>query len=155
MQPAWLVISVENPWLAASPDNRVLNPSVHPRAGLVEYKNPFTAQGHDTISGSHILPKHVPDYIPTKTATWLLLSGPVSTLLLHIRVVWLCCENDHIERIYRIVGESNEKLKEFYFNAVLPELACPRRAENHSPQFPMYCVYSPYIHSLSLPSVIC
>ena len=43
-QPAGLVISVETPWLAASPDNRVLDPSVHPTTGLVEYKNPFSAR---------------------------------------------------------------------------------------------------------------
>ena len=41
-QPVGLVISVENPWMAASPDNRVLDPSVTPSAGIVEYKNPFS-----------------------------------------------------------------------------------------------------------------
>ena len=41
-QPVGLVISVENPWMAASPDNRVLDSSVTPSAGIVEYKNPFS-----------------------------------------------------------------------------------------------------------------
>ena len=43
-QPAGLVISVDNPWLAASPDNIVEDPSEQPTAGLAEYKKPFSAR---------------------------------------------------------------------------------------------------------------
>ena len=36
-----LVISLEHPWLAASPDGLVYNPSFDPPQGLVELKNPY------------------------------------------------------------------------------------------------------------------
>ena len=39
-----LVISLENPWLAASPDDRVNDPQTSPPQGLVEYKNPSCAR---------------------------------------------------------------------------------------------------------------
>ena len=39
-----LVVSKENPWLAASPDNKVLDPTTTPDIGLVEYKYPNTQQ---------------------------------------------------------------------------------------------------------------
>ena len=40
----WLVISVDNPWLAASPDDRVIDQSSNPQLGLVEYKNSYSAR---------------------------------------------------------------------------------------------------------------
>ena len=43
-QSVGIVISLENPWLAASPDNRVEDLHGTPRAGLAEYKNPFAAR---------------------------------------------------------------------------------------------------------------
>jgi len=39
-----LVISLQNPWLAASPDDRVYDPLAIPPHGLAEYKAPFTAK---------------------------------------------------------------------------------------------------------------
>ena len=39
-----LVISEHSPWLAASPDGRVLDPSSSPPDGLIELKNPSTAK---------------------------------------------------------------------------------------------------------------
>ena len=39
-----LVISPENPWLAASPDNRVHDPKATPKSDLAEYKKPFSAR---------------------------------------------------------------------------------------------------------------
>ena len=44
-----LVVSFENSWLAASPDNRVHDPTADPNQGLAEYKNPFSVR-HMTIS---------------------------------------------------------------------------------------------------------
>ena len=43
-QPTGLTISVDNQWLAASPDNIVEDPSEQPTAGLAEYKPPFPAR---------------------------------------------------------------------------------------------------------------
>ena len=39
-----LVVSVTNPWLGASPDGLVHDPTSHPPDGLVEFKNPYTAK---------------------------------------------------------------------------------------------------------------
>ena len=39
-----LVISVDNPWLAASPDDQVVDQCSNPQFGLVEYKNPYSAR---------------------------------------------------------------------------------------------------------------
>ena len=39
-----LVISTDNPWLAASPDDKVHGPSATPPCGLAEYKNPHSAK---------------------------------------------------------------------------------------------------------------
>ena len=46
-----LVISTENPWLAASPDNCVHDPKATPTDGLVEYKNPIFFQEDDHRRG--------------------------------------------------------------------------------------------------------
>jgi len=39
-----LVISEDSPWLAASPDGHVFDPSSSPPDGLIELKNPSTAK---------------------------------------------------------------------------------------------------------------
>ena len=39
-----LIVSVENPWLAASPYDRVLDTLANPPCGLAEYKNPFSVK---------------------------------------------------------------------------------------------------------------
>ena len=39
-----LVISLDNPWLATSPDDKVHDPSATPPYGLAEYKNPHSAE---------------------------------------------------------------------------------------------------------------
>ena len=47
--PAGLVISHKNPWLAASPDDYVYDPSTTESLGLVEYKNPVTARSKSIL----------------------------------------------------------------------------------------------------------
>jgi len=39
-----LVVSVENPWLAASPDNKVHDSNALQPLGVVEYKNPYAVR---------------------------------------------------------------------------------------------------------------
>ena len=39
-----LVISFNHPWLAASPDDRVFDPTATPQLGLAEYKNPYSVR---------------------------------------------------------------------------------------------------------------
>ena len=39
-----LVVSLDHPWLAASPDGIVYDPNFDPPQGLVEFKNPYTTR---------------------------------------------------------------------------------------------------------------
>jgi len=39
-----LVVSVINPWLGASPDRMVHDPTSNPPDGLVEFRNPYSAR---------------------------------------------------------------------------------------------------------------
>ena len=39
-----LVVSLQTPWLAASPDDQVYDPTTFPPQGLAEYKNPYAAR---------------------------------------------------------------------------------------------------------------
>ena len=41
-----LVISTENPWLAASPDSLVIDPTENPPQGIVEFKNPYSVRNN-------------------------------------------------------------------------------------------------------------
>ena len=42
--PTSLVVSIEHPWLAASPDGLVYDPVEDPPNGLVEFKNPYATR---------------------------------------------------------------------------------------------------------------
>lgn len=48
VQPCGLFISLETPWLAATPDGLVHDPASSPPSGLIEVKNPYSAR-HQTI----------------------------------------------------------------------------------------------------------
>lgn len=136
-----LIISVSNPWLAATPDDRVYDPTATPSYGLAEYKNPYSArdlslsQACDTIKTFCLTKEQCSD-------------GGVNYRLKQNHDYYyqiqcqLYCDNKewcdfvvrtnkdiNIERIYRNAkwwDEQMEKLRVFYFNALLPELACPR-----------------------------
>ena len=62
----------------------------------------------------------------------LLLPGPVSVVLHRMSLVQLCCQNKkglvYWKNIvwWTVVAESTTKVNKLFFNAVLPELACPR-----------------------------
>ena len=42
--PTGLVVSIEHPWLAGSPDGLVYDPAEDPPNGLVEFKNPYATR---------------------------------------------------------------------------------------------------------------
>ena len=136
-----LVISSENPWLAASPDDRVHDPQAAPPDGLSEYKNPSTAKdmtideacGHingfcikSTIDSTNTKHRHLDtnhDYY-----------YQIQCQLYCDNKQWcdfvVKTKNDlYVERVYRNEAwwrDQLEKLERFYFNALLPEIACPR-----------------------------
>ena len=131
-----LSISLTNPWLAASPDGIVNDLSDTPQSlGLVEIKNPHSMR-EKTLAEA------------CKTSTFCLeRKDNLYTLkkkhdyFFQVQCQLYCTNRDwcdfvlrtnkeiHIERIQRNKkwwGTQMEKLRKFYFSALLPELACPR-----------------------------
>ena len=132
-----LVISFQNPWLAASPDDRVQDGDW----GLAEYKNPYSArhltisQACETLKGNFCLAK-----CTTNGQTSYTLKPrhdyyyQVQCQMYCDDKAWcdfvLCTEKDvHVQRVPRDTEwwkEQLSKLKAFYFHSLIPELACPR-----------------------------
>ena len=50
-----LVISLNHPWLAASPDDRVFDPTATPQSGLADYKNPYSVRDKTLEEAGKIL----------------------------------------------------------------------------------------------------
>ena len=137
---AGLVVSVDNPWLAASPDGMVQDPDAPQPMGVVEYKNPFSARDL-TLSEAC-------DKVKTFCLKKQDEEGSMTYKLkqqhdyyYQIQCQMYCCnvhwcdfvvrtnKDMHIERKCRAEDwwqKQLPKLNEFYFDALLPELACPR-----------------------------
>lgn len=131
-----LFVSLSNPWLAASPDGCVLDPSNpdHP-LGLLEMKNPFQMRDK-TISeacanSSFCLEernnkfnlKHKHNYYYQIQCQLYCTNREWCDFVLRTN------KDFHIERIYRDNSwwkPQLDKLQEFFFTALLPELASPR-----------------------------
>ena len=130
-----LVISSENPWLAASPDDQVHDMESSLSWGLAEYKNPFSVRNM-TLEEACNAPSFC---LEKKGDTYTLKRG--HNYYYQIQCQLYCCDKQwcdfvvrtekelHVERIWR----NQEwwqiqlaKLRSFYFEALLPELACPR-----------------------------
>ena len=134
-----MVVSLKTPWIAASPDDRVTDPSATPPLGLAEYKNPYSARNMSLSeackSKTFCLQKEEKD------------GEPIYSLKRRHDYYFqiqcqLYCENRewcdfvirtekelHVERIPRNKSWWKDqllKLHAFYFKALLPELACPR-----------------------------
>ena len=135
-----LFISEHNNLIAATPDGIVQDPSntSHPQL-LVEIKNPFSAKDkeirEDCNSSNFYLQVD-------KTANNVQLKQrhdyyyQVQCQMYMYNTQW--CDHDfavrtnkdiHIQHMYRDSkwwGQQLSKLRQFYFSALLPELACPR-----------------------------
>ena len=131
-----LVISVENPWLAASPDGLVHDPSTDPPDGIVEYKNPYVARNMTLTEAM------------TKVKNFCLVYNKENQLELkknhdfyyQVQCIMFCTKRSwcdfvvmtktlHIQRIDYDPGFWSAvlaKLKAFYFTTILPQLASPR-----------------------------
>lgn len=132
-----LFVSCENPWLAATPDGLVHDPSEQASSsGLLEIKNPHSKRDM-TISEacssgkSFFLKKEDTEYKLKQQHDYF---HQVQCQLYCVNKEWcdfvVRTEKDmSIERIYRDRqwwDKQLPKLKAFYDNALLPELACPR-----------------------------
>ena len=135
-----LVISLDNPWLATSPDDKVHDPSATPPYGLAEYKNPHSAE-QLTIPEAC---QQLKNFCLEKTENNTYQLKPKHDYYYQIQCQLYCTntmwcdfavhtEKDiHIERISRNKmwwDQQLPKLKAFYFDALLPELACPRHGK--------------------------
>ena len=132
-----LFVSLCNPWLAATPDGVVDDPSEPQRLGLIEIKNPYTARNQTLMEAAQ---KSAFCLEQNKNDSSFRLKRrhdyfyQVQTQLYCTARHWCdftvqTSKDFHIERIYvdKAWQESNlPKLKKFYFSALLPELACPR-----------------------------
>ena len=132
-----LVISMDNPWLAASPDGKVEDPNSPNPQGLMEIKNPYSARmltiREACENKSFFLEKVNQDMYSLKRK---------HNYFFQIQCQMYCCNVDwcdfivrtekdiHIERITRMKSWWEEQipmLRKFYFDALLPELASPRQ----------------------------
>ena len=131
-----LVISLEHPWLAASPDGLVYDPSFDPPQGLVELKNPYAtkdktveeaAAGNKSFclkideGGKLYLPKSHSYYYQAQCAMYCTNRQWCDLVVM--------TKTFYVERIAvdpKFKEKVIPKLKEFYFTAVLPELASPQ-----------------------------
>ena len=137
VQKCGLFVSPATPWLAASPDGLVYDPvnAVQP-FGLVEFKNPHSARAKtldeacDSTTfclekeerGAYKLKKRHDYHYQIQCQLYCTNREWCDFVMRTDRVL-------HIERIYRDRvwwDEQLLKLEKFYFNALLPELACPR-----------------------------
>ena len=137
VEPCGLFVSVEHPWLAASPDGLVTDPTdrVSP-FGLVEIKNPYSSREQTLIEAA-------------SSASFCLKCDKDNKLSLkrrhdyyyQVQCQLFCTKRDwcdfvlrtgkdlYVERIHRDDSwfqTSLNKLKKFYFGCLLLELACPR-----------------------------
>ena len=132
-----LFVSLHDPWLAATPDGVVDDPSHPRRSGLVEIKNPYTARNQTLMEAAQkstfCLEQNKNDSsfrLKTRHDYYYQVQTQLYCTARHWCDFIVRTNNDfHIERIYadKVWQENNiPKLKEFYFSALLPELACPR-----------------------------
>ncbi len=136
-----LFVSLDNPWLAATPDGIVQDPSdLTSSSGILEIKNPFTKRSMTLSEACH------------SGSPFCLKNGKENGKELYqlkkkhdyyyqIQCQLYCTNKEwcdfvvrtekemHIERIYRDRkwwDQQIPKLNAFYQDALLPELACPR-----------------------------
>ena len=138
-ESAGLFISTENPWLAASPDSIVHDLSATPPDGLVELKNPYSAKDMtvEEYSSKQSSCLHMREDGKCKLKNGHDYFYQIQCQLYCTGKVW--CDfvvrtnkNIYVERIHHNRDWWNsqmKKLRAFYFDALLPELACPRHGK--------------------------
>ena len=134
------ILSCENPWLAASPDSIVHDPNSDPPLGLAEYKNPYSVRNMTMSQACHSSKSFcLQEEVKNGKTTYSLKLR--HDYYYQIQCQLYCTNTDwcdfvlrtekalHIERIKRDRvwwKKQLSKLSKFYYEALLPELACPR-----------------------------
>ena len=142
-QKTGLVVSINNPWLAASPDDKVTDPDAAQLQGIAEYKNPFSAPDLTLSEACDLKTFCLERQEEGGQMTYKLKRR--HDYYYQIQCQLYCCNADwcdfvvrtnkdmHIERIHREHDwweQQLPKLEQFYFDALLPELACPRQGKS-------------------------
>ena len=138
-----LVISIDNPWLASSPDDKVYDPTATQTLGVAEYKNPYIARDLTLQEASDKTKQFCLERQEEKGQVTYKLKRR-HDYYYQIQCQMYCCNVEwcdfvlrtnkdlHVERIFRDPDwwkQQLPRLKHFYFDAFLPELACPRRGK--------------------------
>ena len=134
-----LFVSLQNPWLAATPDGIVQDLSEHPNSiCLLEIKNPYSKKSmtisEACSSGSSFCLQQEKEETAFKLKRKHEYFYQIQCRLYCVNKDWcdfvVRTEKDlHVERVYRDRewwSEQLPKLKLFYYDALLPELANPR-----------------------------
>ena len=132
-----LVVPTAYPWIAATPDGFVHDPQALPPLGLVEFKNPYSCRDQYLLQA-----------IQSKKLTYLSdSSGTLSlkesdTYYYQVQVAMFCTNRKwcdfvvrtkvdlHVERIKfneTFCHSFLSKLRNFFFNSLLPELTLPHK----------------------------
>lgn len=136
VQSSGLVVS-KYPWLAASPDGLVEDSKCDTPEGIVELKNPYTARDMSIQEAV----QQLKDFCLKCDKDGLISLRTSHNYYYQVQATMLCTERNwcdfvvctkkdiHIERIpynQELMNSVLPKLEQFYFEAILPELACPK-----------------------------
>ena len=115
-----LTISQQSPWIAASPDGMVLDPSYAHSEGLVELKNPSSVTVVEAceMKKDFALKSNKELFNWTEIMTTTIRSSVSCTAQKELGAT-LLSEQKKTERIQFDVAESTTKDKKFFFNALL------------------------------------
>jgi len=132
-----LVISTTHPWIAASPDDLVTDPSAPNPYGVAEYKTPLSAKGLTIAAACDSLSNFC---LKKDNTTSTISLRRTHQYYYQVQCQLFCTGREwcdftlstmsdcYIERIYadrELWARILPKLESFYFNALLPELAYP------------------------------
>ena len=134
-----LIISVDDPWLAASPDDKVYDPNAAQSLGIAEYKNPYVARNFtlqkacDTVKSFCLERREEKGQVTYKLKKRHDYYYQIQCQMFCSKVEWCDFVVQTNKDLYVpcIFWDPNwwkqqlPRLKEFYFDTLLTEVACP------------------------------
>ena len=142
---AGLFVSPTNPWIAASPDGLVQDPTnpSHPQ-GLVEIKNPYSTRNKSLEGACETTSNFCPESQAQEDGKVTYKLKARHDYYYQMQCQMYCTGRNwcnfvlrtnkelHVQCIYRDMrwwDGQLPRLQSFYFDALLPELACPRQGK--------------------------
>ena len=129
-----LIISVNNPWLEASPDDKVYDPNATQSLGISEYKNPYAARNFtlheacDTVKSFCLERREEKEQVTYKLKRRHDYYYQIQCQMFCSKVEWCdfvvrTSKDLHVQCIFRDPNwwkQQMPRLNEFYFDALLP-----------------------------------